>query len=289
MSGGTVRVERRGPVAWLTLDRPEKRNAISTAMVRDLHGAMDLVEADPGVRVVVVRGAGPAFCAGFDLGEMTSKAGVEETRETLTTDLELILRFWSSPLPTLAAVHGYVLGGGFELAMACDVTIASDDAVFGEPEPTFGSGCVALLLPWVTGSKAARELLLFGSDRVDAARALSLGLVNEVVPRDRLEQTAEDMARRSALLDPTAVRLTKRALNDTAARVGLLDAVRSALETDVEIETTRTEERLTFLTVLERDGVKAALAWRARRLGIEDDDAVAAETPRRSEHVGGAV
>lgn len=266
----SVRLERSGPVAWLTLDRPEKRNALSAQMAAALRDAMDRAEADPAVRVIVLQGEGPAFCAGFDLGEMSADDGVEETRATLSADLELVLRFWSSPKPTLAAVHGYVLGGGLELALACDVVLAADDAVLGEPEPTFGSGCVALLLPWLTGAKAAREMLLFGSDRIDAARALRLGLVNDVVPRERLVPAAAELARRSALLDPTAVRLTKRALNDTDVRRGLLDSLWAALETDVEIETSRTEEGLEFLAVLESDGVGAALAWRARRLGLDD-------------------
>lgn len=280
----TVTAQHRGPTAWITLDRPAKLNAISAAMAADLHAALDEAEADPGVRVIVVRGAGPAFCAGFDLGEMSADAPVDEVRATLAADLDLIMRFWRCPKPTVAAVHGYVLGGGFELAMACDVTITADDAVFGEPEPTFGSGIVALLLPWLTGPKAARELLLFGSDRVPADRALRLGLVNDVIARDRLDDAAAALARRSALLDPTAVRLTKRALNATYERMGLDDAVHAALETDVEIETTRTEESLAFLAVLERDGVAAALDWRAARVedaGHRHEAPVAAVTAAR--------
>ncbi len=266
---GTTTVSRRGPAAWITLNRPDKLNAISAEMVVELQAVMDEVEADPTVRVVVLRGAGSSFCAGFDLAEMSGDTDVDLMRSSLTADLELIMRFWRCPKPTLAAVHGYVLGGGLELALACDVTIATDDAVFGEPEPTFGSGIVALLLPWLTGSKAAREMLLFGSDRISADRAQSLGLVNEVVSREQLEDAATGMARRSALLDPTAVRLTKRALNATYDRMGMEDALLSALETDVEIETTRTEEGLAFLAVLDRDGVAAALDWRAERLGLD--------------------
>jgi enoyl-CoA hydratase len=277
----TVTADRHGPAAWITLDRPAKRNAISTAMAADLHAAVDEAEADAGVRVIVVRGAGSAFCAGFDLGEMTADATVDAVRATLTADLDLVMRFWRCPKPTVAAVHGYVLGGGFELAMACDVTIAATDAVFGEPEPTFGSGVVALLLPWLTGPKAARELLLFGSDRVTADRALRLGLVNEVVAPDELDDAAAAIAHRSALLDPTAVRLTKRAINATYDRMGLEDALRAALETDVEIETTRSDESRTFLSILERDGVAAALDWRAGQLrgaGQHDETPTASST-----------
>jgi enoyl-CoA hydratase len=262
----TVAAHRGGPVGWITLDRPAKRNAISAAMAADLHAALDDAEADPDVRVIVLRGAGPAFCAGFDLGELHADTAVDQVRATLTADLDLIMRFWRSPKPTVAAVHGYALGGGFELAMACDVTVAAADAVFGEPEPTFGSGVVALLLPWLTGPKAARELLLFGSDRVPADRALRLGLINDVVARDQLHDAAAAIAQRSALLDPTAVRLTKQAINASYDRIGLEDTLQGALETAVEIETTRTDESRAFLSILERDGVAAALDWRAARV-----------------------
>src|SRR6202034_4603675 len=116
----------------------------------------------------------------------------QQTRQVLQADFDLIMRFWHSPKPTLAAVHGYALGGGFELAMACDMTIAAEYAVFGEPEPKFGSGIVALLLPWITGPKQAKEMLLFGNDRVSAQKACQMGLVNRVVKPEAL--TAESMA-----------------------------------------------------------------------------------------------
>jgi len=150
-----------GPIAHIRLNRPDKLNAINAAMVGELHRALDDAEARPQVRVITLQGSGRAFCSGFDLGEMSPDTDAVATRRTLSADFDIIMRFWHSPKPTLAAVHGYALGGGFELAMACDMTIAAEDAVFGEPEPKFGSGIVALLLPWITGPKQAKEMLLF--------------------------------------------------------------------------------------------------------------------------------
>lgn len=262
----TIRFATRGPVAQITLDRPDKLNAITTQMAGELHGAMDLAESDPDVRVIVLRGEGRAFCAGFDLDEVDDGATLDEVRSVLAADLDVIMRFWRSPKPTLSAVHGYALGGGFELAMACDVTLAATDAVFGEPEPTFGSGIVALLLPWLTGPKAAKEMLLFGADRIAADRALGLGLVNAVVPRSALDDEVARITHRCALLDPTAVRLTKRAVNRSYQLMGLDTALDEALEIDVEIETTVTEESRAFLSIVQRDGVKAAVVWREARL-----------------------
>lgn len=274
-----IRFATNGPVAQITLARPAKLNAITAEMVAELHLAMDLAEADPDVRVIVLRGDGRAFCAGFDLDEVDDGASVDEVRTVLAADLDVIMRFWRSPKPTLSAVHGYALGGGFELALACDVTIAATDAVFGEPEPTFGSGIVALLLPWLTGPKAAKELLLFGTDRMGADRALDLGLVNALVERAALDDEVARMARRCALLDATAVRLTKRAVNRSYELMGLDAALDEALEIDVQIETTDTKESRAFLSIVQRDGVAAAVAWRQGRLATVSDQSGAPASP----------
>ncbi len=274
-----IRFATNGPVAQITLARPAKLNAITAEMVAELHLAMDLAEADPDVRVIVLRGDGRAFCAGFDLDEVDDGASVDEVRTVLAADLDVIMRFWRSPKPTLSAVHGYALGGGFELALACDVTIAATDAVFGEPEPTFGSGIVALLLPWLTGPKAAKELLLFGTDRMGADRALDLGLVNALVERAALDDEVARMARRCALLDATAVRLTKRAVNRSYELMGLDAALDEALEIDVQIETTDTKESRAFLSIVQRDGVAAAVAWRQGRLATVSGQSGAPVSP----------
>jgi enoyl-CoA hydratase len=259
-----LRIE--GPIAHIRLDRPDKLNAINHAMLVELNRALDEAEQNPDVRVVTLAGNGRAFCSGFDLSELQPDSDVEQTRRVLQADFDLILRFWYSPKPTLAAVHGYALGGGFELAMACDVTIAAEGALFGEPEPKFGSGIVALLLPWVTGPKQAKEMLLFGSDRIEAPRALQMGLINRVVAPDTLMTELTGTAGRCAMLDAEAVRLTKTAINRSYSNMGFEQALRDALEIDVKIETTETAESRTFKHILARQGVKAAIAWRESRV-----------------------
>jgi enoyl-CoA hydratase len=197
---------------------------------------------------------------------MSSDIDAVATRRTLSADFDIIMRFWHSPKPTLAAVHGYALGGGFELAMACDMTIATEDAIFGEPEPKFGSGIVALLLPWITGPKQAKEMLLFGNDRVSAQKAYEMGLVNLLTKPDALAQELTAVAGRCAMLDAEAVRLTKSAINRSYSMMGFEEALRQALDIDVLIETTETFESRTFREILATDGVKAAIAWREARV-----------------------
>jgi len=260
-----------GRSAVITLSRPDKLNAINAPMITELHAAMDTAESDPVVRAIVVKGAGKAFSAGFDLGEVALAPKHEEMAATLQTDFDIVMRFWHSPKPTISVVRGYALGGGFELAMACDITIASENAVFGEPEPKFGSGIVALLLPWVTGPKQAKEMLLFGADRISASRAYDMGLVNRILADDALEDAALELVKASALLDPTATALTKQAINATYEEMGFSRSLERALAIDVDIEVSDTEESRTFKQILNSDGVKAAIAWREARWQTSPD------------------
>lgn len=265
MSDTPLSYARQGPVAIITLNRPDKLNAINPALMADLHLSLDRAEADEAVRAVVVHGAGRAFSAGFDIEAGTAAGDITEKRRVLKADFDLIMRFWDCPKPTVAAVHGYCLGGALELALACDMTVAAEDARLGEPEPKFGSGVVALLLPWMTSPKLAKELLLSGNDRFTARRAYEMGLVNQVVAEGDHLSAALALARNAALLDRLAVTLTKQALQRSYEIMGMRQALLQALETDVVIESTETPESREFNDVLARDGLKAALAWREAR------------------------
>ncbi|HEU5468644.1 MAG TPA: enoyl-CoA hydratase/isomerase family protein [Steroidobacteraceae bacterium] len=259
--------ERRGAVALLTLNRPDKLNAINAPLIEALDAALDAAEADDGVRAIVVAGAGRAFSAGFDLdmGLGDGEPDPADVRRALANDFRIILRFWDSPKPTIAAVHGYCLGSAMELALACDLTIAAEDCRFGEPEVKFGSGIVALILPWLAGPKAAKYLLLTGDDRVSATEVQAMGLVNRVVPTASLLDEAIALGKRIAANDAQAVRLTKKAINRSLDLGGMRHALLAALETDVYIETHETPESREFNEILKRDGAKAAIAWRAGR------------------------
>ncbi len=140
-------------------------------------------------------------------------AGVAQWRRILRKDFDTIMRFWHCPLPTIAAVRGACLAGGFELALACDLTIAAEDAFFGEPELKFGAGIVAMLLPWMVGPKIAKEIILSGEDRIPAARAYAIGIVNRVVQADELEEAAISIGAASRRDRSRSCQKTKRAIN----------------------------------------------------------------------------
>ncbi len=267
----TVLYEESGPLAVLTLNRPDKLNAINAQMVSELGQAMDRAEAASSVRAIVLRGAGRAFSAGFDLdmGEDESGDPIGFLRSELRKDFDIIMRFWDSPKPTVAAVHKYCLGSAMEMAVACDITVAAEGCRFGAPEVKFGSGIVALILPWVIGPKAAKELLLTGDDRVSAERALALGLVNRVVPEEECVEQAMQIAREIAANDRIAVELTKQAINRGCEIMGMRQALLQGLELDVAAEARETPESREFNEILKRDGPKAAIAWREARLARE--------------------
>ena len=271
-----IRYSTEGPLAWLSLNRPDKLNAISPAMIEELNHALDRAEADPAVRVILLSGEGRAFSAGFDLDMgMEEQAGAREDHEErksamrreLTQDFNIIMRFWDCPKPTIAAVHTYCLGSAMEMAVACDITIAASDCRFGAPEVKFGSGIVALLLPWFCGPKKAKELLLTGTDRLSAEQAEACGLINQVVSADTLLATARAMAMEIAGNDQLAVRLTKQAINRSMDTAGMRTALLEALETDVEIESTDTPETRQFNDIMKNQGARAAIAWRRAQVG----------------------
>jgi enoyl-CoA hydratase len=266
MTTQTVTFETRGTIAVLTLNRPDKLNAINEDMIDALHRALDRAESDDDIRVIILRGEGRAFSAGFDLAGGTAAGDVAEKRAELEKDFNIIMRFWDSPKPTIAAIHKYCLGGALEMALACDLTVASEECLLGEPEPKFGSGSVALLLPWITGPKQAKELLLTADDRVTAKRAMDLGLVNRVTPEGEHFEAALALARTIAVLDQTSVRWTKQAINRSCDVMGMRRALQQALEIDVIIECTQTEESQEFNRVLDESGLKAALNWREARV-----------------------
>jgi len=268
----TITLETVGAVARLTLARPERANALNQTMLEEIGSALDAIERDTQVRALIVTGAGAAFSSGFDLKEQMERrpAGIAAWQPLLRKDFDTIMRFWHFSRPTIAAVRGPCLAGACELALACDMTIAAEDAFFGEPELKFGAGIVAMILPWLVGPKIAKEIILLGEDRIPAARARELGMVNRVVPADKLDATALALANHLAAIDPNLVQASKRAINRAYEARNMLAALEEGLAIDLAIEGAGSPDKVQFMDIARRDGLRAALAWRDARFPSRD-------------------
>jgi enoyl-CoA hydratase/carnithine racemase len=206
-SPNDVLYEKREGYAVITFNRPVVLNAVNWSILRRLRHALDQAIADDDVRAVILTGAGRAFCAGGDL-----QSTPPDDDEPTPGAMEICRDIWSMPKPVIAAVNGYAVGQGCEWAGICDITIAAEDAKFGEIQIRHGFGPPILITPFLVGLKQAKELMLSG-DMIDAEQAMRLGLVNRVVPADRLMEEAEGLARKIAALKPNAVRTNKLLIN----------------------------------------------------------------------------
>ncbi len=196
VSAAPLLIEDTAGVRTLVLNRPERRNALSLALLRDLIAAFAATAADTSVHAVIIRGEGPAFCAGHDLAEMTGCA-LPDARELFDTCSDLMMAIHRLPQPVIAQVHGIATAAGCQLVAACDLAVASEDARFATPGVRIGLFCSTPMVEVsrAVGRKRALELLLTG-DLIDAPTAAEWGLVNRVVPAERLAEETLELARR---------------------------------------------------------------------------------------------
>ena len=255
-------------VCVITLNRPEKLNAVNHLMIQELRRAQLWVDDATDVNVILLNGAGRSFCVGFDLQEADSGSevpGVQENRKILEEDFDMLMGFWHCKKPTISAIHGHCLAGGMELGLSCDLTIAAEGTRFGEPELRFGVGIGCMLMPWLTGPKQAKEIYFLGDDRISADDALTMGLINRVVPEGQVLDAAMAMARKLASIDEDAMQMTKKAVNRSYDIMGMARAMQAALDIDVEIASLDTPDRRKFREISVKEGLKAAIAWRDSR------------------------
>ena len=213
-----ILTEKRESVGIITMNRPEKLNAINLAMKMEIHDALAAMEVDEDVRVVIITGAGRAFSVGYDKDD--SSKNMEDFINLKEEELLFTL-----DKPTIAAVHGYVLGDGVQQAMLCDMIVASENAVLGFIGPTIGALCYGSfsILPALVGRHRANELL-FTCDRISAEEGYRIGLINKVAPHEELMPAAMEMACKIAQWPPAAIKYTKRAMRIALAGEAHRDA-----------------------------------------------------------------
>ncbi|RLA93325.1 MAG: 1,4-dihydroxy-2-naphthoyl-CoA synthase [Deltaproteobacteria bacterium] len=208
---------RKSGTLWLTLNREKVFNAISTELMQELVRELRSVESDPEIGVVVITGRGKAFCAGGDLGEISAlgNAPIDERRAYLILFQDMIQAVRRLPKPVIAAVNGYCVGGGNELNLACDISIASEKAKFGQAGPRVGSVPVlgaTQIMPVLVGEKRAKEVV-FLCRTYDAYEAEKMGWINKVVPHDQLIPEVQTWCDEILQMSPTAIALAKKSLN----------------------------------------------------------------------------
>ena len=248
----TIRFETKDEMAWIQFNRPEKLNAMNSQLLTELEQALIACEENQKVRSIILTGNEKAFIAGADIGPY-AKADVSEAHRLGTFTMNVQERLADIPKPTIAAISGFALGGGLEIALCCDFRLAADNAVLGLPEITLGiipGGGGTQRLPRLVGLGMATEMLLLGTT-VRADKALSIGLVTGVFPQEQLISEAENLAKRLAKMPAIAVKACK-----TAMRAGLSTGLKEGLRIEL------TAFSMLFGTLDQKEGMAAFLERR---------------------------
>lgn len=254
--------EKKDGVAWITLNNPERYNALDIEMRREIKQALEDASKDNSILAIVIKGSGKAFSAGGDIRAMAEMKPLDILNMAKEVGTALVLSeiIRSAPKPVIAAVHGYCLGAGFELAQACDIIIASEDAVFGQPEINIGlipGGGGTQRLPRLIGEKKAKELIFTG-ERVPAKEMEQMGLINKVVPADKLIDAVNEFIAKIKEKSPVALAAAKEAIN-AALEVGLTDGFKYEAQIFAQL----------FSTEDQKEGARAFLekrkpVWKGR-------------------------
>ena len=258
-----VILKKKGYKAYLILNKPEKLNALDMDMYLDLLHYMKELEKDSNIRVIIIKGNGRGFSAGYDIKAETdiSISPLEERDSFRDSSNALRWLIWDINKPVICQVHGYCLGGACELTLPADFVIASEDAVIGEPEIKFGSPPVFLMIPWLTGIRKGKELLMTG-ENISGNDAEKFGLITKAVPLEKIDEEVESLANKLIRIPPEILYLQKLGINRQFEMMGMKTGIDTWLDMSMYFRFFRTEEIETFSRITAEQGVKAALKWR---------------------------
>ncbi len=275
MSDNAVLYATDGPLAFITLNRPERLNAINGALIAGLTSAVAQANDDPSVRVIILRGAGRSFCAGYDL-EMAPavEAQAQERRGgvwdpvddylRLSRNVAAFMSLWHSPKPTIAQVHGWCVGGGTDLALCCDLIFMADDAHLGYPPARIWGTPTTMMWVYRLGLEHAKRYMLTG-DPIDGPTAVRLGLASQSLPQGQLAETVESFARRLAHIPSNQLAISKLLVNQAYENMGLRTT--QILGTLLDGVARHTPEGVAWRDLALREGFREAVRRRDRPFG----------------------
>ena len=258
-----VLLERDGRLAYVTLNRPERLNAFSPSQWNLLEEALAQANADPEVRIIIIRGAGRAFSAGADIrareeeGYLPDHGDVADDAINLQVGIDRFLRIWNNPKPIIAQVHGYCLGVASQLAVMCDITVIAEDARVGLPSLPLGGGMISPMWAWLIGPKRAKEMSYTVGAQIDGKTASEWGWANRAVPATELEATVREMATKMANLPSKFLQLKKSSINRQMDIQGFSTAIKTGAEIDALLHFTDTTD--TMRTAIREHGLRGAI------------------------------
>ncbi|WP_407270076.1 enoyl-CoA hydratase/isomerase family protein [Radiobacillus sp. PE A8.2] len=262
----TILTQADNGIGYITLNRPDKLNYLSDEMFIALKQTIESWDNRDDVQVIILRGNGKAFSSGFDVSS-DPPTSVKEWLDQAILENQAPYSFWGSEKPIIAQVHGYCLGGANSLVLSCDMIIAAEDATFGEPEVRFGSISPFFMLPWMTHSKQAKELLLTG-DRISAVEAKGLGLINKVVKREDLEKETVYLAEKIKKNDQITNGTIKYLTNQMYDIRGFKESMHTAEEKFAMLMDSDRPEANQFMKTITEKGFREA--QRLRKLEITE-------------------
>lgn len=257
----TVLVEKKGFIGYIILNRPEKLNALTDPMYMELLHAVDYMEEQDDVRVVVVKGAGKCFSAGFDVASSDTSDHMAERRNYDRGCHLARKKLWSIPKPTIAQVHSHCLGGAHDIALACDLCVVAENANMGVPEIQFGLGATFLAMPYMIHLRKCKEYLLTGKS-YDGKTAVEIGIANYCVPLEELDSTVVSLAKELASVPVPSMVMQKRAINHAIENMGFAVMAEQWLDTLCMGVLWESEDIALFNKKVEELGTKGAIKWR---------------------------
>lgn len=266
-----IKKEIKGYIGYLTLNNPTKLNAMSEPMMAEMVEALKEFDENEKVRCIVLKGEGKAFSAGHDVNpEDNHYSGAEGWRTRAQRCNTLPQTIWSLKTPIIAQVHGYCLGGACDIAAVCDLTIAADNAKFGEPEIQHNSHPPFPMLPYLLNFKKANEVILLG-EHFTAAEALEMGLINRCVPIEELDNTVYEYAMKLVKLPIPGLQECKNTIKRIYEMTGMQTAVSIAENAFGVVLSTETPEFTKFCEIRDKEGMKAAFKWRNEFFASAED------------------